>query len=188
MHYVAVGAQCVIGVVFIASSVGKVAGRRAFPSFLASLDGTRLLPPSLVRPAALSVVAAEFGVWVLLAAHRQATVATGFALAAVLLTVFALGIALVLVRGLRTPCRCFGRSTSPLGLRHVVRNVGLAALALLGAATLRTGPVPPEGLAVAVCSGLMLGGLVAVLDDILDLFLPVNVSRTRTAASGSKKI
>ncbi|WUS05410.1 hypothetical protein OG322_40400 [Streptomyces sp. NBC_01260] len=94
-----------------------------------------------------------------------------------LLTVFTAGIALLLRRGVRAPCQCFGESAVPIGLRHVVRNVLLAVLAGVGLSTaFAAGPPQVGGAVVATLAGLLLGGLTVSLDDLVELFQPVNSS------------
>ncbi|MCD9194405.1 MauE/DoxX family redox-associated membrane protein [Streptomyces albireticuli] len=178
MGYLALGIRCLIGAVFLASAVSKVGGRGAFGRFVSSVRDLRLVPPRSAAPVALCVVAAEAAVCLLLAAPGPGAVAVaGFAVAGVLLGGFAAAVTLSVRRGVRTPCRCFGASTRPLGLRHVVRNLALTAAASAGAAAvLVSGAVRPDapgGVVVAVTGGLLLGGLVVTLDDILDLFRPV---------------
>ncbi|MGC9671363.1 MauE/DoxX family redox-associated membrane protein [Planosporangium sp. 12N6] len=173
MQYLTIGIRCLLGAVFLVSSVTKVAGPNALAAFVESVRGTRLLPSWLTRPVALLVVAAEFAAWVLLAVPFTAV--AGLLVAAGLLVSFAVAVALAVRPEVRTPCRCFGASSAPLGARHVVRNVALTAAAAIGVATApQAGPVHVGGLVVAVCAGLVLGALVTVLDDIVELFQPVN--------------
>ncbi|CAM5304619.1 MauE/DoxX family redox-associated membrane protein [Streptomyces abikoensis] len=173
MGCLAVGIQCLIGVVFLASSAGKVTGRRAFDRFVSSVAGMQVVSFRSARPVARAVVAAEGAVWVCLAVPVPAATVVGLALAAGLLAAFTAGIALSLRRGVRTPCRCFGSSASPLGPRHIARNLALTAAAVTGAAAVTAGgTAAPAGAAVAALGGLLLGGLVTALDDILDLFRP----------------
>lgn len=130
MDYLAAGARCVIGVVFVVSSVGKA---RAFRDFVAYLGSTRLLDAKWVPLVARCVVVAEFCVWILVALPVSVAGTAGFVMATGLLMVFAVGIARVMRAKVLVPCMCFGVSTSPLGVRHVVRNVVLALVASLGA-------------------------------------------------------
>ncbi|MGW1077955.1 MauE/DoxX family redox-associated membrane protein [Streptomyces sp. NPDC002537] len=175
MGYLALGIRCLIGAVFLASSVGKVMGQGAFDRFVSSVEGMRVLPARSARSVARSVVVAEFTVCVALVAPVRAAAVTGFVVAGGLLAVFATGILLSLRQGVRAPCRCFGVSASPLGPRHVVRNLVLTALTVVGAAAVSaSGATTAGGAAVAVVGGLLAGGLVAALDDILDLFRPVD--------------
>ncbi|MBF6049847.1 methylamine utilization protein MauE [Streptomyces sp. NRRL B-1677] len=174
MGCLAIGIQCLIGVVFLASSAGKAAGRRSFDRFVSSVAGMQVVPVRRARPVARTVVAAEGAVCVSLAVPVPAATVVGLAIAAVLLAVFTAGIALSVRRGVRAPCRCFGASPTPLGPRHIVRNLALTAAAVTGAAAAGAGgTATPGGVAVAVLAGLLLGALVAALDDILDLFRPV---------------
>jgi hypothetical protein len=175
VQYLAIGIRCLIGALFLASAISKVSTRGAFGAFVSSVRGMRLLPPGRARPVAIVVVVAEFGVCVLLAVPVAAATVAGFMVAAGLLAVFAIGITVAIGRGARVPCRCFGASTTPLGPRHVARDAGLAAVAVAGAVVaLSTGPVHAGGAAVAALAGLLLGGLVLAIDDIVELFLPIN--------------
>jgi hypothetical protein len=174
VHYLPLAIRCLIATVFAVAAVSKVAGRAAFDQFAGSVRGWPLPAALPVRPVAALVVAAEFAVCLLLGSGATAG---GYALALVLLSGFSVAVAWALVRGVRAPCRCFGASAAPLGSRHLVRNAVLGAVAAAGLVTSVTGAAPagrqPGGVAVAVAAGLVLGGLVAVLDDIVELFRPV---------------
>ncbi|MEO3926247.1 MauE/DoxX family redox-associated membrane protein [Micromonosporaceae bacterium B7E4] len=174
MQYLSIGVRCLVGVVFLASFVGKVAGREAFGAFVASVRRMRALPPGLARPVALLVVAGESAVCVLLVVPARGADAAGLVVAAGLLTAFTTGIAISLRLGVRAACRCFGTSTTPLGLRHVARNLGLTITCAVGAGAALTAAdaAQPGGATVAIVAGLVLGGLVVVFDDIVDLFGP----------------
>jgi uncharacterized membrane protein YphA (DoxX/SURF4 family) len=174
VQYLELGIRCLIGAVFLASSVSKTAGRKAFDAFVASVQRLGLLPARLCRATAIFVVVAEYAVWVLLAVGYTTTAVAGFLMAAGLLLMFAAAIFLVVRRGVHAPCRCFGASTTPLGTQHFVRNAALAAVACTGVVTASaTGPLELGGSVVSVLSGLMLGGLIALFDDIYELFQPV---------------
>jgi len=174
MHYLAIGAHCLIGAVFLVSSVGKVAGR-SFNAFVSSVRDMRLLPAPLVTPVATLVVAAEFAVCALLVLPFRTAAVTAFLVAAVLLVAFAIAITLSVRRGTSTACRCFGVSTVPLGPWHVVRNIALTAVAAVGVVTTAAaaGQVEPAGVTVAVLAGLVSGLVITMLDDIVGLFQPV---------------
>ncbi|MDQ1025264.1 putative membrane protein YphA (DoxX/SURF4 family) [Streptomyces umbrinus] len=170
MPYVALALRCLIGVVFLTSSLSKVAGRGRFHAFAESLRTMDLLPGGWVGAAARIIVVAEFATWMLLVVSPAA----GFVLAATLLTVFAVGIAHAVRRGVHAPCQCFGgTSVRPLGRPHVLRNVLLAAGAAVGTpAVLLPGELRPAGACVAALAGLCGAGLVVLLDDFLELFAP----------------
>ncbi|ACZ85537.1 MauE/DoxX family redox-associated membrane protein [Streptosporangium roseum] len=180
MAHVLLGCQMLVAVVFAAAVVSKRPGK-AFAEFTASTG--RLLPPRLTgwrRPAARGVFAAELTTVVLVAV--PATAAAGFALAATLLTGFAVGIAGALRRGERTPCRCFGAASARLGPAHLVRNLSLATVAAAGlvmASLASAGPTQPGPAAVAAVASLSGAALVIRMDDLIALFAPTSVSRSR---------
>jgi hypothetical protein len=115
----------------------------------------------------------------LVAIPTRMTVLAGFTVAVVLLAGFTVGIVISVRRGNQAPCRCFGRSSVPLGPRHVVRNTGLIVLALAGlAAAWTSSPDPdPAMVALAVIAGVVLGGLVTVFDDVAELLSPTTSNR-----------
>ncbi|MBB5874162.1 formate/nitrite transporter FocA (FNT family) [Allocatelliglobosispora scoriae] len=176
MQYVAVACRVVLAVVFVVAAVGKLSGRAAYRDFVSSLRQMRVVPSRWAGPLAGIAVAVEVAVVVLLAVPRDVAAAAGFVLAAGLLAVFAGAIGLSLRRGNTQPCRCFGRSATPLGRHHVIRNVFLIAIAVLGAVAAGSGGAVLLGPAlVAALAGLIVGGLVAALDDLLYLFRPTTV-------------
>jgi hypothetical protein len=171
VEYLEAGIRCLVGVVFLASSLSKLAGTNAYRAFTASVGELRLLPARVTPVVAVTVVVAELAIWLLLAAPVPVAAVAGFMVAAGLLAAFAIGIALSLTKGVRAPCRCFGTSTTPLGLGHVVRNAVLAVISLGGAVIAPLGgPVRPGGFVVAVLAGLFLGVLIMSFDDIVALF------------------
>ncbi|MEV6522568.1 MauE/DoxX family redox-associated membrane protein [Longispora sp. NPDC051575] len=180
MQYLALAARCLLGLVFLASVSTKVTGPAAYGAFVRSVRRMRLFPPALVAPVAAVVVVAEAAIVVLVAVPTVATALAGFAVAAGLLLAFAGGIALTVRRGTSTTCRCFGASTVPLGPAHVVRNLLLVAVAVVGgAAVLSGGSLRLGESLVAAVAGLVVGGLVTVMDDIRGLFRPTPASRGR---------
>nr|WP_087887329.1 MauE/DoxX family redox-associated membrane protein [Streptomyces alboflavus] len=155
----------------------------AFAAFLASVRSLRVVPPALVRPVAVTVIAGEAAVCVLLAAPARGATTAGLLVAAALLAAFTVGIAAALRRGVTAPCRCFGASSTPLGTLHLVRNTVLCALALAGALAAPTAEsAPPGGALVAGGAGLVAGALVTQLDHLLALFRPLPAT-PRTAGS-----
>ncbi|MFE7571788.1 MauE/DoxX family redox-associated membrane protein [Streptomyces sp. NPDC057539] len=185
MQYLALGIRCLIGVVFLVSSVSKVAGRGRFREFVLSVDGMNILPAALVRPVAVCVVVTECAVWILLVAPAGAV--AGLTVAAGLLAALAVAISGALRRGVAASCRCFGASAAPLGRLHVVRNWTLVALAVTGALASRAdGPAHMAAVLVTVTAGLMLGCLVAVLDEIAGLFRPLDIQPVKNAAGTTR--
>ncbi|NBM14644.1 MauE/DoxX family redox-associated membrane protein [Streptomyces sp. GC420] len=166
--------------VFVLSARGKTRGRHAFGEFT---EAVRAYAPILVgrgRSSAAPVVAA-------LVVAAEVTVATilllpgaapaGLALAAVLLAAFALVAAAALRTPRGAPCRCFGRTSAPLGPVHLVRNLVLLAVAGAGlTATALAGPGHPAPVpaAVAFAAGSVIGLLAVALDDLVALFRPLD--------------
>ncbi|MFF8652860.1 MauE/DoxX family redox-associated membrane protein [Streptomyces huasconensis] len=174
MEYLVVGVRGLLGLVFLVSVGGKVAGRPAFTAFVASVRALGVLPPALVRPVARSVVAGEAVVCVLLAVPVRGAATAGFLLAALLLAAFTVGIASAVRRGRTAPCRCFGPSTAPLGTPHIVRNAVLCAAATAGALAvpMATDARSAGGMVVAGAAGLLAGALITQLDPLVSLFRP----------------
>ena len=117
-------AEVSLGIVFVVAGASKVARGREWPVQAADLGAP--------RPVALAVPWWEIVVGALLVAGLGSPWAALAAL--VTLIGFTLAIVVQLRRGRHPQCACFGAwSTAPLGLRHVVRNVGFVALAVLAA-------------------------------------------------------
>ncbi|MFI0790869.1 MauE/DoxX family redox-associated membrane protein [Streptomyces lydicus] len=179
--YLTTGLRCLIGTIVLLALYGKTTRHGGFGAFVSSLRGLRLLPARYARPAAVAVVAGEGTVVTVLALPWQAATAWGFCLAAALLAAFTAGVGLALHRGARAPCHCFGGTAKPLGGHHLVRNVLLTGLALLGVVISAAPPPPahPAGTAVAAATGVVLGGLTAVLDELIALFRPAVAPQRR---------
>lgn len=186
MAYLDVGCRVLIGLVFVVSAVTKWAAPR---EFTASLARMRVLPAGLTRPVAALVIAGETTVPVLLAFPRPTVVRLGWVLAAGLLAGFTVAIVASLRRGTAAPCRCFGRSTTPLGVRHVVRNLlllGVVGLGLLAGTVGGSGH--PGGAVVAAVAGAVVAGFVAMLDDLVALFAPQPGGVDRLAGRGQAPV
>ncbi|MGW5343728.1 MauE/DoxX family redox-associated membrane protein [Streptomyces sp. NPDC004050] len=176
MEYLVAGARGLLGLVFLVSLAGKVAGRSAFTAFAGSVRSFGVVPPGLVRPVARTVIAGEATVCGLMAVPVRGAAAAGFAVAAALLVAFTAGIMAAVRRGAAAPCRCFGPSTTPLGTPHIVRNLALCAVAAGGAGALAVpaaADARPGGAAVAAVAGLITGIVVTRLDHLVALFRPL---------------
>lgn len=123
-NLVATAVQVGIGVLFVVAGGGKLA---RWHEFKGTLDAYRLLPASMVRPAAGGIVVAELVSGLALVSGWQAG---PFAfLASVMLACFAAGMAINLARGRSfIDCGCFQGARQPIEWRLVVRN-GVLALA-----------------------------------------------------------
>ncbi|MEV0265426.1 MauE/DoxX family redox-associated membrane protein [Streptomyces sp. NPDC050617] len=178
MELAAVSCRTLLVVVFAVAVVSKLSSAESFSAFVRSVRELAGLSPSRGRAAARLVVGAEAAgaVLLMLPRPRPLTMA-GFVLLGCLLGAFTIAMAASLRRGLRVPCRCFGASTSSAGALPLVRNGLLIVAAVTGAAgTFHGVPTAPGGLAVAAGTGLVLGAVVTVFDDIYEVlrdFLPV---------------
>src|SRR6266581_511929 len=124
MEYLALACRCALGLVFAASALSKLRNAEAFRSFTEWLGTVPGVPSRAQGPIAAAMAAAEVGVLVLVVIPYSGVIA-----------VFATGAFAVARAGDAEPCQCFGPSNTPLGMRHVARNVVLCAVAALGAAT-----------------------------------------------------
>jgi uncharacterized membrane protein YphA (DoxX/SURF4 family) len=167
LAYLMFASRCVLLVVFAASAAGKLRGASAFKAFR---QATAALVP-WARPVAAGlaavVIAAELGIVLLLAI--PATTRWGLVAAFALLTAFTVAIAAALRRGNTAPCRCFGRSDSPLRTRHLVRNGILLLVAATGG--VMPGGGEPLGQALAGVAAVALALLVLNFDALADLFV-----------------
>ncbi|GAA0581565.1 MauE/DoxX family redox-associated membrane protein [Actinomadura livida] len=174
MGYVVLACRCMLGLVFVASVMGKVRGRGAFAGFVRATG--RLGPGWVVSrvPAGVlagGVLAAEAAVPVLLVLPETAR--AGFVLAGLLALAFTVTVMAALRRRDRAPCNCFGASTRPVGGVHLVRNVVLAVSAALGlAAGAAAGPLEPAGVVAAMVAGVVAAAVMVTSDDLADLFRP----------------
>jgi hypothetical protein len=165
MEYVVVGCASLIGWVFLASATSKL---RHFREFRRSLPALAPVRPGQVRPLAITIVATETAVPVLLL--LPAARFYGFALAGALLAAFTAAIGTALNRGRHAPCRCFGVSSRPLGPSHLVRNAILLISTLAGGLALDAQPPQAAGLVIAIAAGLVGAILIVAMDDIAFLF------------------
>jgi hypothetical protein len=172
--YVEVACRLLLATVFGIALVGKVSGRAAWTAFEDSLRAMAVVPDRHVAAAARGSAATEAAIVVCLLIPSAAVGAAGFVLAAGLLAVFAYAITAVVRRKQSVPCRCFGASSTPLSVRHILRNAALIVVALLGAATAVTStPTQLPGLVLAGVIGAVIGMLVAALDDLVSLLRPL---------------
>jgi len=120
--------RAVTGLVFVISFLRKV---RDLSVFERTILRFRLLPAWMNRAAAFLFLSGEGTVVILLIAGREYSL-LGFALAAMLLAVFSIGLMSALAKGLHSPCNCFGRTERPISGYDLVRNTLLILCALSG--------------------------------------------------------
>ncbi|MES9536171.1 MULTISPECIES: MauE/DoxX family redox-associated membrane protein [unclassified Actinomadura] len=153
-------------------TLAAVAKLRTPGVFAASLEGLAFVPARLRRPLAVLVPAAELLIALLLA--LPATVTTGFLAAALFCCGLTAVPVLVVARGQKVECACFGAAKAPMDGWHIARNAVLLAAACAGSsvAMTRGGGVPGEapGIALAAVSAGLLTTLTVFVDDIAALF------------------
>jgi hypothetical protein len=186
-------ALAVIIVVFGVSAATKLRRRDSYASYVAGLGESRLVAGrALTVTAAVlaagealvalcAVVAAVF----LVAAHRAPAglPMVGLAAAVVLTGILTVGVAMVLRRGTRARCACFGSSAArPLGPPHLVRNAVMLAVAIIGlaASVAGTADIPVGASIVALAGGGVVGLLAVHLDELVDLFAASPASNRAT--------
>jgi hypothetical protein len=107
--------------------------------------------------------------------------------AALLTSVLAAGVAVVMRRGTRARCACFGSGSGrPLGGVHLIRNVGLLAVIAAGLVGGIGGGFEHRrpglaGAAVAVAAGAVAGLVLTRFDDLIALFTPITPASTPAA-------
>ncbi|MEU8247918.1 MauE/DoxX family redox-associated membrane protein [Nonomuraea sp. NPDC048916] len=173
MQYLEVACRLLLAAVLIMAAFTKVSGKGAWLAFVHSLRQLDQVPSPLLQPVALAVVAIEAIVAVLLLVPVRVAGWIGFALAGCLLLSFTLVIGRALSHGNRAPCRCFGASSTPLGLSHVLRNLMLVCVAVLGlAGASASGTLDAPYALLAGAGGLVAGILITAFEDIITLIRP----------------
>jgi methylamine utilization protein MauE len=170
--YLALGARCLIGIVFAVSAFTKLRSRPAFEMFSAwitTLPGLSALPGRERSAIAVGIASAE-AITVLLVALPW-TSAAGLAVAAAVLAVFAAGVTIIARSQVNAiPCQCFGPSSTPLGLPHAVRNGLLGAVAAIGAAGVGPAATQLPGKALSLGLGAACALPAIFLDDLIAVF------------------
>jgi hypothetical protein len=174
-------ALVVAAAIYGASAASKLRASASYRAYRQGLDETGLVPQRWLRSAAAALAATEavtavlaaFGA-VLVIVHRALVVATvGLSTAALLAAVLTVGVAVVVRRGTRASCACFGAATvSRIGGTHLIRNGTLLAVLAAGLVTMTTPAGRPAVAGVVLARAV--GGTVSLvlirLDDIVELF------------------
>jgi hypothetical protein len=164
--YAVLAGRGLIGLVFAVAAVTKVrspSAYREFASWLAALP----VPMAANRALPAAFIAAEVAIVALVAVPVAAT--AGLLLAAGCLAVMTAGTAVIVKRGARVSCQCFGPSSSPLGARHVVRDGVLLVIALVAALGTRGSTVTPAGIALSLVAALIGATFLVFSDDLIAL-------------------
>jgi hypothetical protein len=204
MRYVVESVCVLAALVFGASAASKLGSPGAYRRFRAAMADTGLLPPRLRAPSTAGLAGAELIAALSLGAAAVsmvtgarslgAVVPVALGLATLLAGLLVTGVAVLVRRGVPARCACFGASVSePIGVRHLVRNLVLLGIVLLGLAGSLAGPgggqagLGPAG-AVVMAAGT--GGCGALLivcwEDLAVLVTPVPaIRRSRAAGRGA---
>ncbi|MEV6923326.1 MauE/DoxX family redox-associated membrane protein [Dactylosporangium sp. NPDC051485] len=170
MQYVEVAGRAVLVIVFALALAGKVSSRSAWAAFVASLRRMDVVGEAWMRAAAVATVVAEAAIVVLALVPVRPAGTAAFVLAAGLLGALTVAVARVVRRGAAVACRCFGVSDTPLSMQHVVRNLTLVVVAVLGlAGSLAGGAFQAPMVAVIALAGAVAGLLVTRWDDLAAL-------------------
>jgi hypothetical protein len=162
------GCRVLIAVVFAVSAFSKLRSRPSYRAFALWLAGLPVLSARGRKGAAPAVAAAEVGIVLLLALPW--TVRAGLLAATAALAVFTAGTLVILRRGVREPCQCFGAATVPMGARHVVRNALLCVVAAVGASGPATAAMRGSGVALSLAMAAVAAMIVLFLDELTALF------------------
>jgi hypothetical protein len=179
------------GCVYGTSAAAKLGGRRAYRSYRAGLGEAGLVPARLLPATAAALAAGETAAAAGLAAAAVLTAVAGpgavtvtavsLSGAALLTAILAAGVAVVVHRGTRARCACFGAASGgsagrPLGRAHLLRNLGLLAVVAAGLAAdaVTAGRPAPAGAVLAALAGAVAAVLLVRLDDLVAVFTPVS--------------
>jgi hypothetical protein len=166
--FVFVFCRWLIGLAFALSATGKA---RALGAFRSTITEFGVLPARLARAAAIATIAAE-GLVVVLVAAGDTLAAAGFALALVLLAVFAVILGAAVRKNVDVSCNCFGSSERRVSWYDVARNglLGLCCAGGLWTWLLTAGERLSPALIVAL--GLTAAGFLVItanLDDFIEM-------------------
>lgn len=174
MGYLAVTGRVGLATVFVLAVAGKVIGRGAFLEFTRSVTRLTGWSGRPARVAARLTVAGETATVVLALLPPRWCGLAGCLLGLLLTAGFTIAVGASLRRGEAAPCRCFGRSSTPLGARHLLRNAVLLLIAGVGLVGQWPDPaMSPAVVLTGAAAGLFLGLAVAAFDDIVGLLAPL---------------
>lgn len=157
-YEISLACRFLVGTVFTVSLAAKLWGRAAWRSYSSWLRSLPLSPLGLKRAPAV-LVGAEAAIVAL--AAMPASALAGLIAASVLCLALTVGLAVVVRRGSRQPCHCFGAAREPLSETHVARNALLLAAVATGCVCTIAARPPPIGIAGAALSGI--GGVAAAV-------------------------
>jgi hypothetical protein len=122
-----------IGLIFAASSLGKI---RSFAAFERAVKDFQILPAPFARISSYLFLGGEIMVLLLMPLGGKLLLMFGFLLAILLLSIFCIALLAVLIRRLQVPCNCFSSSQKPVSAADIWRNVGFIICAFVGVVSL----------------------------------------------------
>lgn len=188
MTELAVAVLAVAATVYGTSATAKLRSDKSYQAFKAGLAETMLIPRRRLSLAAGALVVAEAvvailsGAGALSAAFRHAPGAIAeapLAGGALLTSLLAGGIWVVLRRGTIARCACFGPGVArELGRALLVRNLLLLTMVLAGliGSSVWQSQASVAEVAVAAAAGVVAGLLLVRFDDLVALFMPIPAS------------
>ncbi|WP_433257224.1 MauE/DoxX family redox-associated membrane protein [Streptosporangium sp. CA-135522] len=169
MPYVALALRLTLAGVFLVSGLMKARSVGDTVAMWTSLlKSLRLSGRSLAEAASWTLIGVETVTGVALLAGGGLSV-PALVSAMVLLSIFSAMAVLSARAKLNLACACFGRATTPLGWRHVWRNLVLLSIAVAGVTVQADIPLEAGGIAVSVVAAVVITLLTAFYDDIVDL-------------------
>jgi hypothetical protein len=170
LFYAGVCCRLLLGAVFILSAASKLRSRVAFDEFEAATQSLLNVPPRPGRALAIASIGVELLAVFLLVIPTLIMI--GFAVSCALLLTYSTAIGRALRRGVRTPCRCIGASSEPLGGSLLLRNgilVAGCAVGLWAGAAVGTAVDLTTALGASVAIAAFATVLVASFDDLVYL-------------------
>ncbi len=125
-RHVVTGARWLLGLIFLASSLGKIADPGAFADSIAAY---RIVPLAAINIVAIVMLWTEFLVG--LSLLNGVSYRSGALLAALMTVVFILAAASAIARGLDIECGCFTVAKTTVGWGLIARNLLFLALGLI---------------------------------------------------------
>ncbi len=188
-HEVRLVLQLAVGLVFLASTLGKLRYPRAFARGVADYE---LIPEAAAYVLSWTLIPVEAFIAIAHLSGQWLPIAAPLGLITLLLFTAAVGINLARGRGL--PCYCFGgRGSDTISWRSMVRLLLLIGAELVIILAIRSGPVPPSSprdlvIATFWAVALMLGALwILSLDDLVQLMKRQPLAAARSAGSDAEE-
>jgi hypothetical protein len=168
MTYTSLACRCICCLVLAASSYGKLHSKPAFRDFISWIASLSALSVRVRTPLAATIAAGEVFAVLLIAIPRSYV--AGMAVASCLFAAFSIGMLVILRSKRAVGCNCFGSSSGPVGIRHVVRNVLLCSIAVAGVASIGPRATDPAGVALAIGTAVVIATLLVFLDELQMIF------------------